>query len=165
MNAIKKNKVLLTIIAILLLANIGILVFFLGQNPARASSEASESIHRSFSDFLRQDVGFSEEQVKEFQSLKKEHKSIVKPLFEDLRVTKEEFYNRIHDTTLTGTRIDSAARPIGDKQMLIDAQTFRHFRNLRRLCTAEQKHKFDSLFPEMVKRMTSPQKKSRDHKK
>src|SRR5687768_5167197 len=140
MNAIAKNKVLLSIIAILLLANIGILVFFLGpRNPANASSRPPESVHKSFSEFLREEIGFSEDQMKQLQVLKKEHKSIIKPLFEDLAKTKETFFSRIDDTTLTGASLDSAARPIGDKQVLVDIQTFRHFRNLRKLCTEEQK--------------------------
>jgi periplasmic protein CpxP/Spy len=166
MNAIAKNKVLLSIIAILLLANIGILVFFLGlRNPANASTHAPESVHKSFSEFLRQEVGFSEEQMNQLQVLKKEHKSIIKPLFDDLTRTKEDFFNHIDDSTLTGSRLDSAAKPIGDKQVLVDIQTFRHFRNLRKLCTDEQKPKFDSLFPEVVKRMTNPWKKGKHYKK
>lgn len=154
-----RNKWLIGIIAILLLTNITLLFFFLRQDPAK--QERKDRPGLGFSEFLRKDVGFSPEQMKLFDSLRTEHFKRMRPMFDNISNTKNTFYYRLSDPTLTDSSVDSVAQPIGREQVELDALIFRHFRRVRNICTPEQQKKFDSLFPQIVKKMTGSNRKDR----
>jgi periplasmic protein CpxP/Spy len=150
MRSVLKNKVLVTIIAILLLANIAMLVFFISgmRNPERGNSESRKPAHSTES-FLQNKLGFSEQQITKFNQLKEEHHQKLTPLFEDLRITKDQFFLLTKDS-LSGSSVDSAAVMIGEKQKTLDMQVFRTIRDVRNLCTPQQQLKFDSLLPKIA---------------
>ena len=150
MRSVLKNKVLVTVIAILLLANIAMLVFFISgmRKPDKENPEARKTGHSTVS-FLQSKIGFSDHQVNQFNQLKEDHHNKLNPFFEDLRLTKDNFFTLAKDS-LSASYIDSVATLIGQKQKILDLQVFQTIREVRSLCTPQQLVTFDSLLPKIA---------------
>jgi Spy/CpxP family protein refolding chaperone len=153
MKSVLKNKVLVSIIGILLLANIAMLVFLVSgmKKPDRGNSESRPQSHSPV-DFLQSKIGLTDQQVDQLDQLKEVHHEKLNPLFEDLRTTKDSFFLLIKDSA-SASAIDSAATLIGEKQKSLDMAVFRTIQEVRNLCTPEQQVKFDSLLPKIAYKM------------
>ena len=153
MRSVLKNKVLVTIIGILLLANIGMLVFLVSgmRKPEREDAEGKKQAHSTES-YLEHKLGFDKQQINDFNQLKQKHYRKLNPLFEDLRVTKDNFFVLVKDS-VSDSDVDSVADIIGQKQKFLDLQVFRTVQELRTLCTPQQQVKFDSLLPKIAYKM------------
>lgn len=159
MKSVLKNKVLVTIIGILLLANVAMLVFLVSgmKKPERPDSEGRPQGYTPVS-FLQNRIGLSDQQVGQLNKLKEEHHEKLNPLFEDLRKTKDQFFLLIKDSASDAV-IDSVASLIGEKQKSLDVQVFRTIQEVREVCTPEQQIKFDSLLPKIAYKMAGHIKK------
>ena len=157
-----KNRVFISIITVLLLTNIALLVFFFWVKPH--GNFRPDMRRDSIAQSLENKIGFSQEQMAQYQRLKDEHKEKIKPLFEDMRNAKEQFYRFLHQPA-SDSELNNAANVIGEKQKAIDLQIFRHFKELRDLCTAQQQPKFDSLIQQVIHRMSVPYHKRNMDKK
>ena len=149
MRAVLKNKVLVAIIAILLLTNIVMLVFLLGKKadkPGRKPSSSGVS-------YLQKELGFTEQQMAQFNAMKEEHREKINSLFDEVKKTKDTFFLHLKDSTASDSAVMSAANLIGDKQQALDMQVFESVREIRGICTSEQQQKFDSLLPKIVYKM------------
>jgi protein CpxP len=127
--------------------------FFWVKDPIRKNYHG-EHAGLGITEFLQKDIGFSAEQLQKFGEMKNAHKEKMKPLFENLSKTKEHFYQLMKDPAVAESTLDSGASVIGQKQKELDLQTFRYFKNLRNLCTPDQLSRFDSLFPNILQKMT-----------
>lgn len=159
-----KNKVLLLVIAILLVSNIVMLAFLFGSKEPKKTEQQQRPVG-GISEYLKKDVGFTEQQSQQFEILRKEHRAKMQPIFEDLRKTKLDFYLRLNDSTLLNDSLFTTGRIIGDKQTNLDVQIFNHFRNVRALCTPEQRPKFDSLYPTIIKKMIEWPRRNNDRRR
>ncbi len=156
MSTTPKNKLFISIIAILLLANIAMLIFFvLLREPGKQWHRNDKGVS-PVSEMLQKKLGFTEQQMKEYEQLKQQHREKMKPLFEDLRTAKEQLYKYLSDTTTNETILNTATDLIGQKQSVIDLRFFNHFKDIRALCTAEQRVGFDSLLPPLLHKMIIP---------
>ena len=153
MRNVLKNKVLVSIIGILLLANIAMLVFFISgmKKPDPRTTEQQKPIHTTES-FLQTKVGFSDQQIEQLNKLKEEHRKKLVPLFEDLRQTKDQFFVMVKDSQ-PDSYIDSIAVVIGEKQRTLDRSVFETIREVRNICTPQQQIGFDSLLPKIAYKM------------
>lgn len=157
-----RNKLLLSVIAILFLANI-VLVYFLifgdRHKPERTARQG-------MAEQLKTEVGFSEEQLNQYLLRRDTHMKEMRKLFEELRITKENFFNILSTTMPGDSAFIAKADEIGEKQKRVDLATYQYFTNIRKLCTPEQLPKYDSLYQQVIKRMISgkrpPPSKNRD---
>lgn len=153
MRSVLKNKVLVTIIAILLLANIAMLLFLIsGMRRPEGNEFADTKKNHSTEALLQSKIGFSDQQINRFNELKKDHHEKLNPLFEDLRRTKDEFFVLVKDS-LSQSEIDSLASLIGEKQKMLDSQVFQAVREVRSICTPQQQAVFDSMLPKIAYKM------------
>jgi protein CpxP len=152
-----RNKILLFLVGILLLANIVMLVFFVGKKAPEKNDRSHNSSGRSRSEvmreFLKDSVGFNEQQLTQFDQLRQHHRDNVKTLFEDMRVAKIAFYRQSGQSDTAAQM--AAADVIAQKQKALDLAFFNHFQDVRRLCTPEQLGRYDSLVQKIVRRMVS----------
>ncbi len=153
MNALTKNMSLVSIIIFLLLSNIAILIYFLYFNEGRRGSHGKDG-RNAISTFLQKEIGFNQQQMDEYQKLKTAQMESVKPLFNNIRSAKESFYNLLYVNNPSDSGINSAAAVIGEKQMALDMKMFNHFKKVRDLSTPQQLPKFDSLFKNVVDKIT-----------
>lgn len=157
---IAKNKILIIIVGFLLVTNIGMLIFILSNKPEQPATAAPRP--PGFAERLETEVGFSEEQLATYKSLRDVHRAEMKARFEALRETKAGFYRHIYGQSVDSVRLDSLARPIGLQQAELDKKVFLYFTRVRALSNPEQLPKFDSLLPQIVSRMTGGVRRDHD---
>lgn len=151
-----RNKVLSLLVLVLLVTNILLLVFFVWKKPS-----PKQVINKSRGDvmqILEKEVGFDEKQMEQYKKLKDQHWDKIKPYFGEMRNARNNFYNLLNLASVSDSAISSAADSIAAKQKLIDLQTFRHFQQVKAICTPEQQPKFDSLVQQVIKRMGGPRR-------
>lgn len=155
MNQVSRNKILLTIIAILLLTNIVMLVFFLKKKPGQEGSK-----RLGFTEKLKNDVGFTQQQMEVYQPKRDKFWAKVREQFDTIKKTKVDFYHYMYDPAVPDSVIEAKADVIGKQQSDLDLFVVRHFKDIRTLCTPEQLPKYDSLLPPLIERMTArPERK------
>lgn len=159
----KKNKSLISIIIFLLITNLAMLVFFVILNEPANKNSSKENQSR-FSKSLQKDVGFTKEQLDQYQVLRKAQLERVRPLFNEVRNAKFGLYDLLYAEPVSDSVVNGRAEIIGTKQQQLDIQMFRHFERARKICTQDQLPKFDTAVKKLIIRMTSrPGKGSHDH--
>ncbi len=106
MRKVLNNKVLLFIVAILLLANIAILFYFLWMREPSRRPPHGDHQKSPMTEFLQTSVGFNAEQLSAFETMRQKHRLILKPLFEDIRKAKVEFYGFLTNPGITNTTLN-----------------------------------------------------------
>lgn len=102
---------------------------------------------------LKNEVGFSKDQLDQYQLLREEQNEQVKPLFNNLRNAKKNFYGLIYAENVPDSLISSKADSIAESQKGLDMQMFRFFRKTRGVCTTDQLEKFDTTMKKVFQRM------------
>lgn len=150
---INRQKILLIIIGLLILTNLGMLVYFLKDSEKHHHGDNTPPRPR-FGETLRTAVGFNDAQVDSFLSLRENHIKNLRPLFDSMAAAKTRFYSHLTSgDTLDEATIDSLFKPIGYYQFQIDKQVFEYYSTVRTLATPEQQPKMDSLLSSVVNRM------------
>lgn len=150
MSQLSRNKVLLVIIAILFITNIVMLVLFLKVKTAHREPQKL-----GFTEKLKNQVGFTPEQMAVFEPRKKVFWTRVRERFDEIKKTKEDFYQYMYNPSVPDSVMESKAEIIGKQQKELDLYVIRHFKETRTLCTPEQLPKYDSLLPPLIERMTA----------
>ena len=162
MRAVLKNKVLVTVIGILLLANVAMLVFFIV--GMRRPPEEPRRQSFSTANYLQKEVGFSEEQLNKFTEIRDREKEKVNVLFDQVRSVKDSFFIMLRDPSISNETLEAASARIGAKQKALDMQVFLSVREIRNICTPEQQAKFDSIVPKVVYKIVGSMRKRQDKK-
>jgi Spy/CpxP family protein refolding chaperone len=156
MRKVLNNKVLLFIVAILLLANIAMLFYFLWiREPARKNFRGDRQ-KSPMTEFLQTEIGFNTGQMAAFEKIRQQHRQKMRPLFEDIKTAKVQFYGFLTNPVINDSTLNQSAKLIGEKQKLLDLQTFHNFKEIRGLCTPEQQPKYDSLIVNEISKMWFP---------
>ena len=150
MSQLSRNKVLLVIIAILFITNIVMLVLFL---KVKTAHQAPQKL--GFTEKLKNQVGFTPQQMAVFEPKKKVFWARVRERFDEIKRTKEDFYQYMYNPSVPDSVIEAKAEIIGKQQKELDLFVIRHFKEIRTLCTPEQLSKYDSLLPPLIERMTA----------
>lgn len=115
-----------------------------GQGPSQAQA------------FVIKQVGFNTEQQKTYIALVQQHQQKVRALRDQLHTAKDNFFDLLSDTTASAKTIDTASSTIGRLEKELDELTFTHFKQVRAMCTSEQKVKFDNCIKEVMRIMAPP---------
>lgn len=153
--AFARNKVLGVLVIILLLTNLLLLFFFVWNKPDDAGRSSNRGKGGEVMQLLEKQVGFSKQQLDQYKQLKDQHWERMKTSFGDLRAARDNFYKLLNENSVPDSVLTAAADSIGAKQVVIDLQTYRHFREVRGLCTPEQLPHFDSVVQHVMKKMNN----------
>jgi len=153
MSYIKNNRVLLLITSVLLIANIGLLYYFVFNKPAHPPRPSDEEMHRMAIEKVKNEVGLNDEQAVVYDTLRSQQFRNMKPLFKQLTKSKEDFFSLIYQQGVSDSVLNSYASKIGENQMELDISTFHYFQSIKELCKEEQKPKMDSFIKQIVKRI------------
>lgn len=153
MSDTKKYKALVSIIIFLLITNFAMLLFFIILDKP-ADKRAKERTENGMFSSLQKDVGFSKEQLDQYQSLRTVQRKTVKPLFEKVRQSKLDFYDLLYMQNVSDSTLANDADSIAQTQKELDLQMFHHFKRVRGICTADQLQKYDSTIKKVIIRMT-----------
>jgi len=160
-----KNRVLIFLVIFLLLTNIAMLLYFTTFEKHPPKANRNENRRGPVTSVLQNDLGFSKAQMDMVDSLKKQHRALGKPLFDELGKSKDNFYRLIGQPGLNDSLLKAAAEEIGRKQAALDLQFFQNFISFRELCTEQQRPKFDSIMPGVISKMMQPWQKNNNSRK
>lgn len=152
MSYLRNNKLLLLIIGVLLVANIGLLWYYAWKKPNKTESKRTIE---SASSRLKREVGFSDQQAAIYDSLRKQHYSNIRPMFEGLRSSRDSLFKLMHQPMVEDSLIAMQSEIVYEKQKAIDLKMHRYFRSVRDICTEEQKPKMDSFLTDLGKKMAN----------
>jgi len=154
MSFLRNNKLLLLIIGVLLIANIVLLYLFVSNKPGKPHKMLTPGERREMAiKKVKDEVGFNDQQAMVYDSLHEGQFKNMRPLFQDVTKSKEEFFSLIYKEGVSDSEINAYASKIGEKQMALDLSTFHYFQSIKALCTEEQKPKMDSFIKQIVKRI------------
>lgn len=157
MSSTSRNRNLLSLIGVLLLTNIVVLGYFLWfKKPVKKPQPEKERI--GITEMLQKEVGFTDDQLTEYKHLKDKQRENMRPMFDDMRKAKDSLFRLLSDTAVNDSVINKAADGIARRQKMLDLQAFYHFKNVRAICTPEQRDEYDSMVLRMFRRMGKPAK-------
>ena len=146
MTQITRSKWFVVSFAILLASNV-ILLFML----FRKSDKPVEKKPTAFTQMVR-DLRLDSAQQLIFKQRKDSFMKSMKPIWDDIRKSKYDLYQQLQDVNTPDSVIQRLSSVIGQKTMLSEGMQYKHFRELRTLCTAEQQVRFDTIVPQMLSR-------------
>ena len=153
MSYLKNHKVLLVVIAVLLISNIALLFFKSSGEKDGSPKPDNVNPREMVKKKLKEDVGFSDEQLAIYDSLRKKHFESLHPMLESLKMSKDSLFKLVFTPGTPDSVIRKYADKIAEKQEAIDLKTFNHFRSLKAICTEEQQPKIDTFIQQIVKRI------------
>lgn len=160
-NRPNRSKPLLLIIAVLLLANIGSLAYFLASKPKPKKSNAAAQWKNAMANYLKADVGFDTVQLQEYESLKIEHRKTLDTLFEQLKAEKDNRLRFLAEHDYADSAIMQAVNSSTEKQKILDLHMLTHLKDVRSLCDQEQKNRFDTSIYKVMARRGGDKKKTK----
>lgn len=150
-NNSRRNKMLVSLLVILLLTNCVSLFFFLKDNRELNKSRDEKQV-----EYMRRELGLSDEQLAEYKRLREYRDSLMAPLYDSLRESKFKMisYLRQPATSVPDSVIRQAATEISNRQQAIEVAFYQHFRRVQSICKPAQMPLFDSVLTKMVYRTT-----------
>lgn len=142
------NKSLIIIIIILLITNVVMLAVWWKSN----SHEEKKPGKSKMAEYLKTDLGFSQQQMTLFDSIKTEHRSEAKKLFDGFRAEKSSIYKEIGKQEFADSSLNAAAGFAAQKQLVLEKMMLDHLKEIRALCTPAQLPKFDTGFYKIMMR-------------
>jgi predicted RNA-binding protein YlqC (UPF0109 family) len=144
-------RVLLLVIAVLVLSNVCMLVYF-----TRSSGDDDKPRNRSerMAAMMRSDLDFSDAQVAEYLLLRKRRDSLLRPLQLELRVAKLDMLKLLGQEGVTDSAVQKAAETVAARQVPLELVYFSHFQRIKAMCNPNQQAAFDSMLVRMVRRNT-----------
>ena len=155
-----KNRWLSGITLLVLLANLGCMIWFWQQGlfkrqePAR-SEPAADGPRMPF-DIICQELQFDSLQRQQMMQLRDAHRAEMRPMMERMRQLRDQFFDGVKDSNQNPALEDQRYAPISKLQQQIDRVNLYHFKRIRNLCNAQQKIRFDAFYQQMLNRFQGP---------
>ncbi|MBC7848174.1 MAG: periplasmic heavy metal sensor [Chitinophagaceae bacterium] len=142
----RNNKALIGLVIILLLSNLAVLLYFTVWNrrPEHKGGKGDFSIV----DYMKKEVGFNEEQTKQFQQLHEQNRDSLKLIGDSIRSSKNSLYRLLREPA-NDSSVAQAINTLSVQQQRMELTMFRHFGRVRSICNPEQKVKLDSMVNRM----------------
>ena len=160
-----RSKFLLLIIVVLLLANIGGLFFFFKNKAYKTDGHPPADRKEVMAKYLKEELKFSNAQMKSFDSLSEKHRQVTEPMFDSLRVEKEKRLRFLTDNNFSDSALVQAVNKSAERQKTLDLTMLEHIKNIRSLCNDTQQQSFDTGFYKMMKRNRPDKKLNKQNNK
>lgn len=157
-NQQNKSKVLLVAIGILVIANIVLLSFYLQKKEPSPRVDKPDR-KTMISNFLRDEVGFNQSQLVQYDTLSNRQRDKMKSIFEDMRNNKTGQLKQLVAGNFSDSVINLVAEQAAVTQKTMNIQMSNHIKSIRDICTPEQLPKFDSLFINVFGKRSDGRKK------
>jgi periplasmic protein CpxP/Spy len=148
-NTQNKNKIFISIIVMLMIANIALVSFFLLKNDG-GRRDKHQDRKAMIAGFLKNEIGFNATQLQQYDTLSNHHRENIKTMFDSLKSSKDKQFKQLAAGNFTDSVMNSVADQSAVSQKMMELQMFNHLKNIRMLCTPAQLPKFDSLFVKML---------------
>ena len=149
MSTQQKNKILIIIIGILLIANIVTLSFFLLKKNDHGRSGRPDK-KAQIAAFLKKEVGFTGTQLNDYDTLSATHRPKMKSVFDNMATGREAIFQKLASQSFSASAIDIAANAIADQQKEFEVIMLHHLKDIRNICTPAQQAVFDTGFYKII---------------
>lgn len=154
MSIFSNNRLLSIVTLALLVVNIFTLVLLWKHKNIEPPHMGNNQLPpQQLFEFVTKELGLNDSQQNAYKLLREEHQKGQKKLQENIKMAKDSFFallkNNFVSDTLLSKENDKVAKAIAE----IDLYNFKHFQQVRAICTAEQKVKFDAILKEIFNRM------------
>jgi Spy/CpxP family protein refolding chaperone len=101
--------------------------------------------------FIAKELQFDAQQLEAFSEMNDAHHEEMMIIMRDVRRLKDELFDYISQPTYEATKVQQLTQEIGDKIRLRDEKTFYHFKEVQKICTDEQRTRFNQLIKEALR--------------
>ena len=151
MNASSKNKWLIWLVILLLIANAATLTVFWVKKPKPPPPH-----QESPAEFLAQELNLGADQKEKLHTLINEHRHAAEVLRVKLREAKDQFFDLLKQPGVTDSSKNAAAQTASRITEQLDLLTFDHFLKVRALCDPAQQKRFDEIIHQVTSMMAPP---------
>ena len=137
-------------VILLLLCNIG-LILTIWLKPAAQMGPGRESPR----DFVIRNLKFSDDQVKRYDLLIKDHRQAMDRLGHEAMEYRQQLFANLKNEN-AAVNPDSLAQLAAKNQKEIELVTYGHFKEVRKICTDAQKPEFDRIIGDVIRKMNGP---------
>jgi periplasmic protein CpxP/Spy len=109
--------------------------------------------------FIEKSLGFDKEQIATFEPLKKQHFKDVLPVREAIKKDKEALFTWVKSEKADSLELENHLASLSLKVIQNERNTYKHFREIRDLCTPEQKKLFDEVLIDRFRKMPPEKQK------
>ncbi len=106
--------------------------------------------------FLAKELGFDSLQKQKLVVLYKEHQTKMQEVRKGNHEAKDAFFGLLQQHDIPDSVIQKAAKESAKYDSETDVLTFRHFQQIRNLCTDTQKEKFDGVIKQVLRMIAPP---------
>lgn len=156
MTNLHKNKLLTWLVLVLVVVNIGSMIFIWMGKPKH-----DKNIQGSPKEFLSRELKFDEKQQDQYEKLVVEHRDQANDIRRKIKEEKEKMYGLLKNSVLTESLKKSAVDKVAKSTKELDLITLNHFEKVRNICTPEQKKRLDQIMMQMLGMMSGPQQPMR----
>lgn len=151
-----KNKLLYTLIILLVVLNLGTLSFMWYTKLSPPKPDFIPPQPRSGADFLNEELKFTKEQNEKIEKLREEHFQKIKTIKDEGRGLRDLFFSNLSKAEVDSAKINEIANAISMSEKKIELTTFYHMRKIREVCDENQKKKFDEIIQDVLKMGLGP---------
>ncbi len=144
------NKILAIAVIVLLAVNVGLL--FLIWKGKGSGQKGQQSNSNNALETMARELNMTESQKNNYQALRDQHFTNVRPLYDSVREARKDFLKMIQSPVVQDSSINNYSRRIADKQAVIDRMTLDHFRKVRGLFSGDQQKKYDDFIQKIMLR-------------
>lgn len=145
------NKTLLLIIAVLLVSNFSLLALYI--SGGKQQQKKTSRTEHSPVEFMVRELQLNEEQAGSFNTLWESTREKNRPLYDSMRVKREELYGYLKTEPQPDSLIRAATSGMAAIEQQLALNNYEHFRQLRSFCDSGQQVRLDTLIQRMGKRM------------
>jgi protein CpxP len=150
MNENKVIKLWRWTVLLLVLCNIG-LMLTIWLKPVAGNNHPRPETPR---DYIVRMLKFSEEQTRQYDVFVREHQHAMRQLRHEAMEYREQLFDNMKNDGKAGANADSLIQLIAGNQKQIETVTYKHFVQVRALCTDAQKTEFDNIIGDVMKKMS-----------
>ncbi|MBS1515318.1 MAG: Spy/CpxP family protein refolding chaperone [Bacteroidetes bacterium] len=158
METIAKNKLLFTVIIILILINVSTLSFMwyakLKEPPPPVIVNAppmQQGPPPEGRANLKEQLKLTDAQMEAVDKIREEHLAQIRKTKEEMRGLKDELFSNLSKPDADTNKVKDITNRIGTYEARIDLITFDNFREIRKIISDEQKKKFDEIILDLLR--------------
>ncbi|MBL7726666.1 MAG: periplasmic heavy metal sensor [Dinghuibacter sp.] len=140
-----KSKVLVAMIVLLLLANAVWVYLYLAKDKGPRRDGRRMFVREQ----LKKEAGLTDAQATQLEALREKQRKEVAPLLDSMARLRGDLYD-LSAKTAADSAVNGQLARIAQLQTAIDAQMLANLHEARKICTAEQLPKFDSIMKRMM---------------
>lgn len=141
-----KNKVLGISVVILIILNIGILLFFTMSRPPHPP-HGGPGMGPQPKEMIIHELDLDHDQIEAYDELISEHRAAIHDAEESMRTSRQALFETLKSDNQSLK--DSLIQVIGENQKRIESIHYNHFEDIKKLLKPDQLNNFESLVEEL----------------